>query len=428
MRRAPGRAPEMASHTWTIGEIIAVISISSWCAPIALHTSGFSPYFSAHCIPKMACGRSVSSCGTFPISCKRPARFASFGLSPSSEAIIAQRLATSRECCSKFWPYELLYFIRPTVLISSGWRPWIPRSIAVRLPVWTISSSICLRVFATTSSTRAGWIRPSLTSLCMDKRAISRRTGSKQLKRMASGVSSTMISTPVAASMARIFLPSRPMILPLMSSFSMLKTLTAFSIALSVATRWMLWITIFFASCDAVRFASSIVFWICAWASSLALSLSAWIICSFASSSDIPVMDSSSAICLLRSFSTSLVRASKDSRFLEMVSLERSKSRCSRLKSWMLFLRRSSFSRKELWRCASCWSRLFTARSCSSLRFKNFSLASRMRSFFIWSASFLASVIIRAPFFLRALCHSVYPTPIPRASPTAAATIVITIS
>ncbi|MNY43292.1 hypothetical protein D3C86_1782390 [compost metagenome] len=109
----------------------------------------------------------------------------------------------------------------------------------MRSPISTISSSICVRVFATTSSIRAGWIRPSVTKRCKAKRAISRRTGSKPDKIMASGVSSTMISTPVAASKARILRPSRPIIRPLISSFSMLKIETVFSIADSVAVRCM---------------------------------------------------------------------------------------------------------------------------------------------------------------------------------------------
>ena len=58
---------------------------------------------------------------------------------------------------------------------------------------------------------------------------------------MASGVSSTMISTPVAASMARILRPSLPMIRPLTSSESILKTETQFSTASSVPMRWMVW-------------------------------------------------------------------------------------------------------------------------------------------------------------------------------------------
>ena len=54
---------------------------------------------------------------------------------------------------------------------------------------------------------------------------------------MASGVSSTMISTPVAASIARMLRPSLPIIRPLTSSDSMLNTDTQLSIASSVPTR-----------------------------------------------------------------------------------------------------------------------------------------------------------------------------------------------
>jgi len=42
---------------------------------------------------------------------------------PSSLAMMAQRLATSRECCNKFCPYEERYFIFPTSRIRSGCRP-----------------------------------------------------------------------------------------------------------------------------------------------------------------------------------------------------------------------------------------------------------------------------------------------------------------
>ena len=50
-----------------------------------------------------------------------------------------------------------------------------------------------------------------------------------------SKLSSTINSTPVAASKALMFLPSRPIILPFNSSLSILKTETAFSIACSAA-------------------------------------------------------------------------------------------------------------------------------------------------------------------------------------------------
>lgn len=99
-----------------------------------------------------------------------------------------------------------------------------------------------------------------LYQLVQARRAISRRTGSKPDNTIASGVSSTTISIPVAASNARMLRPSRPMIRPLISSDSTWKTAIEFSIAVSVATRWMDWITIFFASLLAVIFASSIDF------------------------------------------------------------------------------------------------------------------------------------------------------------------------
>ena len=187
--------------------------------------------------PYNACGSSVSSSGTLPISCNKPARFAFFGFRPSSLAIIPQRLAVSRACWRRFCPYEERYFILPTMRISSGCKPWIPKSMAVRLPVSMISLSNCFLTFATTSSMRAGWIRPSETNWWSAKRQISRRTGSKPDITIASGVSSTTISTPVAASRARILRPSRPIILPFTSSLSMWNTLTEFSIAVSVATR-----------------------------------------------------------------------------------------------------------------------------------------------------------------------------------------------
>ena len=50
-----------------------------------------------------------------------------FGLSPSSDAITAQRLAVSRACCKRFWPYEERYFILP-ICDMSGCRPTLGRN------------------------------------------------------------------------------------------------------------------------------------------------------------------------------------------------------------------------------------------------------------------------------------------------------------
>ena len=56
---------------------------------------------------------------------------------------------------------------------------------------------------------------------------------------MASGVSSMMRSTPVSCSMARMLRPSRPMILPFISSLGSGTTLMAASDTWSAAQRWM---------------------------------------------------------------------------------------------------------------------------------------------------------------------------------------------
>ena len=61
-------------------------------------------------------------------------------------------------------------------------------------------------------------MRPSRISLAKERRATSRRTGSKQEIVTASGVSSTITSTPAACSKARILRPLRPTMRPFISS------------------------------------------------------------------------------------------------------------------------------------------------------------------------------------------------------------------
>ena len=108
--------------------------------------------------------------------------------------------------------------------------------MTVLLPTSIISFSISFDVLLTTSSILAGCILPSVTSLWSDNLAISLLTESKQDNIIASGVSSTIISTPVAASIALIFLPSLPIILPFKSSDSKLKKETQLSISSKVPT------------------------------------------------------------------------------------------------------------------------------------------------------------------------------------------------
>src|SRR5712692_692139 len=64
----------------------------------------------------------------------------------------------------------------------------------------------------------SGWMRPSDINCSSETRAISRRIGLWHEMTTASGVSSMIMSTPVAASIARILRPSRPMMRPFISS------------------------------------------------------------------------------------------------------------------------------------------------------------------------------------------------------------------
>ena len=91
--------------------------------------------------------------------------------------------------------------------------------------------------FSTSSSIRAGCMRPSTISFSKAILAISRRTGSKLERITASGVSSIIRSTPVSVSMARMFLPSRPIILPFISSLGRGTTEIVASATYSAARR-----------------------------------------------------------------------------------------------------------------------------------------------------------------------------------------------
>ncbi len=94
----------------------------------------------------------------------------------------------------------------------------MPISRAASSPARTQSRSTSTTLRSCTSSIRLGWIRPSPISSSSDSRATSRRTGSKQLRITAPGVSSMTRLTPVTCSKERMLRPSRPMIRPFMSS------------------------------------------------------------------------------------------------------------------------------------------------------------------------------------------------------------------
>ena len=244
---------------------------------------------------------------------------------------------------------------------------------------------------------------------------------------MASGVSSTMISTPVAASRVRMLRPSRPMILPLTSSLSMLNIDTQFSMACSVAVRCIDSITIFLASLAAVSLASSMMSFTSAEALDSASSFRVWMSCSRASSTD-------SRATFSRAFAFSCTFASRSSlrlrtmfiwastfsfrlsssaslRFICSICLERLDSRCLSL-----------FSLAMSW----FFLRLFSS-SNSLFSFRYFSLASSMRSFLIVSAASSASFMINFAFsscsrvaFLFIRCKSIRPANTPTANAAAA--------
>ena len=115
--------------------------------------------------------------------------------------------------------------------------------IFVDLIILLISSC----ALATTSSIFAGWILPSRIKFSRASLATCRRTGSKDEMTIAPGVSSMINSTPDSFSNARMFLPSLPIILPLISSFGIFTEVVSISLAVDDAKRLMLEAMISFA-------------------------------------------------------------------------------------------------------------------------------------------------------------------------------------
>ena len=123
----------------------------------------------------------------------------------------------------------------------------MPISIVAFSPSCFIFCSISTLAFSTISSIRTGWIRPSATSFSKASFAISLLTGSKQERTTASGVSSIIKSTPVSVSNVLIFLPSRPIIRPFISSDGKLTDETVDSTTWSIAQRCITVVKISFA-------------------------------------------------------------------------------------------------------------------------------------------------------------------------------------
>ena len=137
------------------------------------------------------------------------------------------------------WNFKGSRTIRLGLLISMS----VP-AIMIIMPIyslavqWGIKGRILLIVlYIMLRVPYTGWILPSEMSFSRVRRATSRLTGSNVEIVIASGVSSIMRSTPVRVSIERIFLPSRPMILPFISSFGRSTTDTVASATLSAAQR-----------------------------------------------------------------------------------------------------------------------------------------------------------------------------------------------
>ena len=94
----------------------------------------------------------------------------------------------------------------------------IPNSNIASSPNLLISLSNCDSISSTISSIRPGWTLPSSKSLLIALEATSLLKGLCDETVTTPGVSSIIISTPVFNSIARIFLPSLPIILPFISS------------------------------------------------------------------------------------------------------------------------------------------------------------------------------------------------------------------
>ena len=198
-----------------------------------------------------------------------------------------------------------------------------------------------------------------------------------------------IMSTPVRVSKARILRPSRPIILPFISSLGKLTVETVMSLAVSVARRWIVVIRISCAFFSAVSWASCSILFIIVTASCFASVSKSRIIKSFACCWVKPEILSNSSLYLSSSpLKNSVFSSSAASLLISSFScfstvstrLSRISSFCANLRSkrWRSLLR-SLFSRS----CCFC-SRI----SCS--------FASRRNSFFWASASLIASCKIRS--------------------------------
>jgi len=244
---------------------------------------------------------------------------------------------------------------------------WISASKHAFSPASFIVSSTSRWTFWTSSSILAGWILPSKISFSRAILATSLRTGSKPESVMASGVSSTIKSIPVAASKARIFLPSRPIILPFISSLGNVTTLVVTSLVWSAAHFWIASVIIFLAFLSASSFALSSMSLAIFIASILASSVYLSIIICLACSVVIWLTLSSSLTMLFWSSSKASSLLFNAAIWLWTRSLEASNSSIFLSKEVSRFVKRSSLANKRS--SLRLFSSLRSLFSCSKVDF-----------------------------------------------------------
>ena len=181
---------------------------SSWWPSAAWTTSLRSPYRLVSSAPMAGWPPSISWSAALPMSCRSPQRRPRAPSRPISSAIMPGQVGdldrvlqhVLRVAGAELEPAEVVeqLLVQARRRSPPGRRPGRAGGCAAPSPP---ASRL------TISSIRVGWIRPSWISFSSASLAISRRMLSKPVTMTMPGVSSTITSTPVAFSKARMFRP-----------------------------------------------------------------------------------------------------------------------------------------------------------------------------------------------------------------------------
>ena len=236
-----------------------------------------------------------------------------------------------------------------------------------------------------------------------------------------------MMFTPVVASNARMFRPSRPMIRPFMSSLGSVNTLTLDSAVCSEATRWIAIVTIFRARSSPSSRARCSISRTCAIAPRLASSTTWAASWSRASVDVIPAIRSSWALCCSVAFSScSRTNVSLSSRSFSSAVRASIRWPRSRRSASVSVIRRSRRATSSLrcFRSSSVSRRIRADSSLDSLsapaRVLAASSSASRRVFLAWAS---AERALDAPIELRTTNPATAPARMPR-RPTMTASIV----